>query len=122
MPYINIKVSKQTTASQRTQLKQKMGEAISLLSGKSEEYLMVSIEDGFLYLGGKELENGACVSVQHFGDAKPEELKQLGHAILQALGEILAMDPQDIYIVFGPGIETWTLFGDTYHTDIFRRK
>ncbi len=123
MPCIEFSLTQSTTLEQRDALKDKMGKAITLLSGKTEEYLMVVVNDNqHIYLAGRTLDNGACVKVYHFGDADAAQLKQLGLAIVSALQEILGIEPNDAYVIFAPGIENWTLFGDTYHTDIFARK
>ena len=45
MPFINSKVSVKTTKEQQTTLKQKLGQAIAIIPGKSESWLMIDLED-----------------------------------------------------------------------------
>ena len=46
MPFINSKVSVPLTDSEKETLKGKLGQAISLIPGKSESWLMVGFEIG----------------------------------------------------------------------------
>lgn len=122
MPFIDIRTTAVLDKEQRDAVKSSLGKAIETLKGKTEEYLMTGFIDGYhLYLGGRELENGACVSVQYFGDADRQQLKELGGKILTILQETCGIPAAGVYIIFSCGVENWTLFGDTYHTDIFAR-
>ena len=47
MPFINSKVSVPLTDSEKETLKGKLGQAISLIPGKSESWLMVGFEDNY---------------------------------------------------------------------------
>ncbi len=123
MPFIDIKITMSISSDQREAIKLQLGQAISLLSGKTEDYLMIGIQDDYhLYLSGYEMERGAAVTVQHYGDAKTEDLEKLGKEILNTLEAVTAIPSDSVYIIFQPGVETWTLFGDTYHTDIYQKK
>ena len=123
MPFVDLKLAQSISNSQRTSIKEQLGQAITCLSGKSEAYLMVNIEDDMhLYLAGHELEQGAAVTVYHYGDADKDELKEFGTKILAVLKETADINEESVYIIFTGGIENWTLFGETYHTDIFQRK
>lgn len=53
MPFIISRVSTEITVQQKTELKTKLGKAIELIPGKSEEYLLLGFEDNYhLYLRG----------------------------------------------------------------------
>ena len=45
MPFIDSKVSVKTTAEQQKELKTRLGQAIAIIPGKSESWLMVNLED-----------------------------------------------------------------------------
>ncbi|MBP3273955.1 MAG: hypothetical protein J6L93_03015, partial [Butyrivibrio sp.] len=45
MPFIDSKVSVKVTPKQRKELKERLGQAISLLPGKSESWLMIDLSD-----------------------------------------------------------------------------
>ena len=54
MPFINSKVSVQVTPEQEKKLKARLGQAISVIPGKSEQWLMTGFEDNYhLYFRGE---------------------------------------------------------------------
>ena len=56
MPFIDSKVTGKLTNEQKEEIKAELGQLITTL-GKSENYLMVGIEDAYdLWLAGKKLE------------------------------------------------------------------
>ena len=64
MPFIDSKVSVKTTPEQREELKTKLGQAISLIPGKSENWLMINLADEQnMYFKGDGQEPTAVVSV-----------------------------------------------------------
>nr|MCR5405085.1 hypothetical protein [Butyrivibrio sp.] len=68
MPFINSKVSVETTPQQRQELKTRLGQAIALIPGKSESWLMVNLEDGRdMYFRGENIEPSAFISVNIYG-------------------------------------------------------
>lgn len=55
MPFIDSKITLQLSKEKEESIKQKLGQAVSVL-GKSEGFLMVGFDDEYtLYMGGKEL-------------------------------------------------------------------
>ena len=61
MPYINSKVSVQITKEQETEIKTALGEAIRLIPGKSEQWLMIGFEDSVsMYFRGDNRNTGYC--------------------------------------------------------------
>ena len=57
MPFINSRVSVQVTKEQEEALKEKLGKAISIIPGKSEQWLMIEFADGCnLYFQGNKKE------------------------------------------------------------------
>ena len=72
MPFIDSKVTSKLTNEQKEEIKTELGQLITTL-GKSENYLMVGIEDAYdLWLAGKKLEKGAYVAVSLYGGAPAE--------------------------------------------------
>ena len=45
MPFIQSKVNVKTTQEQQKELKTRLGQAIAIIPGKSESWLMVNLED-----------------------------------------------------------------------------
>lgn len=82
MPFIGSRVTVKLTKEKKDTIKKRLGEAISLIPGKSESFLMVGFEDNYsLYFGGKELEKGAFVEVKIFGKATEEDYNKVTAAI-----------------------------------------
>ena len=77
MPFIDSKITLQLSKEKEESIKQKLGQAVSIL-GKSEGFLMVGFDDEYtLYMGGKELEKGAFVSVKLFGNASSSAYEKM---------------------------------------------
>ena len=64
MPFINSKVSVKITEEQEKELKSRLGEAIALIPGKSENWLMTGFEDEYhLYFRGDNSQPVAFIEV-----------------------------------------------------------
>ncbi len=78
MPFINSKVSVQITPEQETQLKARLGQAISLIPGKSEQWLMTGFQDNYhLYFRGDKSDPIAFIEVQIYGTPSASSMDQL---------------------------------------------
>ena len=99
MPFIRNTISKKVTKAEAVELKAALGKSISLVSGKAECYLMLSIEGGvtMAYQGDMDTPM-ALVEVQLLGRADPKELDDLTAAITKAYGDILAIDAARVYV------------------------
>lgn len=72
MPFIDCKLNVDLTKEQETALKDEFGKAISLIPGKSENWLMVNIQPRCsLYFRGSSDLPTAMVSVMIYGKANP---------------------------------------------------
>ncbi|MDD5017629.1 MAG: hypothetical protein PHO15_05980 [Eubacteriales bacterium] len=99
MPYIQVNVTKPLQPQQKEQIKNRMGELISLIPGKSEAVTMVDITGNrTLYLGGRPLQNGAFIDVRLFGTADKKSKETLTAAMFEAMHEMLGTAPGDIYL------------------------
>ena len=68
MPFIESKISVKVTEEQEKELKSRLGQAISLIPGKSEYWLMTGFEDEYhMYFRGENSEPMAYVDVRLFG-------------------------------------------------------
>ncbi len=107
MPYINCKVSVPLTAEKETALKEALGKAISLIPGKTESWLMVSIESGaHLWLGGKNDQPHAMVETKVFGSVKPKDVEDLTAGVCDLLKKQLGIEPENVYLTC-EGYENW---------------
>ena len=99
MPYIQISTSNSLLPEQKDEIKNRMGELISLIPGKSEAVTMVGITDNFnLYFGGQTLDNGAFIEVRLFGNAEIKNKESLTTAIFEAMKDLLGTAPENIYL------------------------
>jgi phenylpyruvate tautomerase PptA (4-oxalocrotonate tautomerase family) len=107
MPFINAKIAGALTQEKEIQIKEKMGKAIELISGKSEEWLMVGFEDHYkLYFKGELMEKGAYIQVRIFGKAPKKEYDVLTVALCNLFQEELEIPADKIYITYDE-VETW---------------
>lgn len=101
MPFINSKVTVPLTESEKETLKAELGQAISLIPGKSENWLMVGFEDNYpLYFKGKNDSKLAFVEVKIFGGASDEAYDKLTARLCRIYEEVLAIPQDKIYIKY----------------------
>lgn len=101
MPFIGSRVTVKLSQENKDTIKKRLGEAISLIPGKSESFLMVGFEDNYsLYFGGKELEKGAFVEVKIFGKATEEDYDKVTAAICGIYDEELGIPQDKIYVKY----------------------
>lgn len=107
MPFINTKISTELSAEKEKILKTKLGEIISLLPGKSENWLMLGFEDNCrLYFKGDNSRPLAFVEVKLFGGSSPEAYEKMTGAVTDLLHEELGIAPENIYVKYEE-IATW---------------
>ena len=109
MPYVNIKTNVEINGKAET-IKAKLGKAIECFPGKTEQWLMTSLEGNVtMYFQGK---NSPCVFVDVFlfGTPARADCEAFAEEMTTALGEILDVSPARIYIKFG-GTENWSWNG-----------
>ena len=103
MPVIYTHASTPIPPAARESLKATFGQAISLVPGKSESWLMVGFEEGApLYFQGNQDAPTAFVDVSIYGRGEPpaSAFSQLTPVITQALGEQLGIPAERIYIKY----------------------
>lgn len=111
MPYIQISTTKKMERQQKEKMKQELGNAISLISGKSEDVLMIGFLDGTdLYYQGKHKKNAAYVQVSLHTAALFDEKKQFVSEVFRIFEEILKTPSEDIFITM-PEYPNWGVGG-----------
>ena len=114
MLFINSKVSIQVTPEQEKKLKTRLGQAISVIPGKSEQWLMTGFEDNYhLYFRGENSEPSAFIEVQIYGTPSASAMEQLTGEITQIFNEALAISPDHIYISYHP-TDFWGWNGNNF--------
>lgn len=101
MPFIGSKVSVKISKEKEEIIKKKLGEAIKLIPGKSETFLMVGFEDNYsLYFGGEKLEKGAFIEVKIFGKSSKDAYDALTAEICNIYEKELNIPQDKIYVKY----------------------
>lgn len=101
MPYIRTTVSKEITPEIKDNLKAKLGQAIALIPGKSESWLMLTFEDNMnMYFKGKCEDDYAYLEVSLFGSASDAAYDRLTAALSEIVNEELGIKRENIYIKY----------------------
>jgi len=101
MPYINLKTNCTLNDQNKTLLKSGLGKAIELIPGKSEQWLMMTLEgDHTMYFGGRD-DKGIClVDVCCYGEPNADAYAKVTAAVCDLMHEVLGVDPADVYIKY----------------------
>jgi len=114
MPFIGSKVTVKISNEKEEIIKKKLGEAIKLIPGKSETFLMVGFQNEYsLYFGGEKLEKGAFIEVKIFGKTSKEAYANLTAAICIIYEEELGIPQNKIYVKYEE-IENWGWNGSNF--------
>lgn len=106
MPFIRTQVNLPIPPEKEKALARRFGQAISLLPGKSESYLMLCFEgDAHLYFAGSEKPAAIC-EVKIFGSLSSAACDRLTAALTEALGEELDLPAGRVYVAYFP-TDTW---------------
>lgn len=101
MPFINSKVTVKISPEKEEIIKQRLGQIIPLIPGKSENWLMVGFEDEYtLYFKGAKCEEAAFVEVKIFGGANSRIYDQMTAEICHIYGEELGIPAECIYVTY----------------------
>ena len=107
MPMIITKTTTSISKEQETLLTKAFGEAITLLPGKTEQWLMLSFEDGVRMAFRCKCENDLCyVEVNLLGRATREAYDKLTARLCEIIHETLGIPTDGIYIKYEEA-ETW---------------
>lgn len=114
MPFIISRVSKTITPQQETTLKTRLGKAISLVPGKSEDYLLLGFEDNYhLYLRGDNSRPMAYIEVSIFGNEDHAGYDSFTVEVTRVFQDVLDIQPKNIYIRYSD-IPAWGCAGMTF--------
>ncbi len=100
MPYIHLRTNTHIAPAKAEAIKTALGQAISLIPGKSEQWLMVDIEpEQLLYFQGTDAP-AAMVQVSVFGSANPAAYEKLTARICGILNMELDIDDARVYVKY----------------------
>ena len=114
MPFINSRVSAAITPEQEQELKSRLGKSISLIPGKSEQWLMTGFQDNYhLYFRGSNEEPAAFIEVQISAGENPEAFEKLTGAITDIFCDVLHLKADHIYIKY-EAVSSWGWNGGNF--------
>ena len=114
MPFINAKISKTITKEQETQIKTLLGEAITTIPGKSENWLMVGLEPEYtLYFRGDNTDPIAFVEVSVFGAENKAAFEKLAARICDIFQQVLSIAPDHVYVKY-EAVSNWGWNGGNF--------
>lgn len=101
MPFINTKTNVSIPMEKELSIKQKLGQAIRLIPGKSEAWLMLNFEgDSHLYFAGDGETPCAFIEVKIYGSASSQDYDSLTGKITDIISSELNIAKNKIYIKY----------------------
>ena len=114
MPFINTKVNVTIPEEKEKELKERLGEAIKLIPGKSEQWLMLAFEDECrMYFKGDAGKPLAFVNVKIYGSEQKEAFNNLTKEITKIMNEVLSIEAANVYVAYEP-ISSWGWNGGNF--------
>ncbi|MBQ1493027.1 MAG: hypothetical protein IIZ39_13795 [Blautia sp.] len=111
MPFITCKVSCPLSWEQEVEIKERMGKAIELVPGKSEEYLLLSLEgDSHLWLRGEKDKPIGYIEAAIFGNEGHVGHAAFSAAVADIFHEVLGIPLENLYIRY-EDICAWSVGG-----------
>lgn len=107
MPFINTKLNIPLDETKEQILKSRLGEAITVFPGKTEQWLMLGFCDNCrLWFHGEKDFPMAFVEVQLLGEAKSDACERMTREICRIYSEELGISPDAVYVKF-ESIKEW---------------
>lgn len=101
MPYISTRVNCPVSPAEEKQIVSAMGQAITLLPGKREDWLMVEVAgDCHLYFRGKTDDKLAFITVKYLGSVSGECLEKLTAEATRVVSDALGIQKDNIYVQY----------------------
>lgn len=101
MPFINTTVTCTITDEKRETLKSLLGEAISLIPGKSEKFLMLAFSDNTkMYFSGSDKKDTAFIEIKIFGTADKKDYDVLTARVTEIYYSVLGIPKDRIYVKY----------------------
>lgn len=114
MPFINTKTNVKISKEKETILKERLGKAIEIIPGKSENWLMLNFEDNNkMYFRGDDSNNIAFIEVKIYGASTSDTYDKLTNAISTIIGEELDINLDHIYVKYEE-CEYWGWNGNNF--------
>ena len=106
MPFIETKTSMKISAEAEASMRKRLGEAISLIKGKSEDWLMLNFRDCERMAFRGKTGDMAIVSVEILGHADQNDYDKLTESICNIVFEEIGVPQDKIYVKYTE-LDTW---------------
>lgn len=114
MPYINLQTTCKVTQEKAEAVKSAFGKAISVIPGKSENWLMINIEgERSMWFRGDASEDIAFVSVSVYGSLSDSASDKMTAEICSILSDTLGLSPDHIYVRYSEH-DKWGFNGSNF--------
>ena len=114
MPFVDTKINVKVSKEQEIALKSKLGEVIELIPGKSENWLMVGIQDDYhMYFRGDDSQPIAFVEVRCFGSPDKAAFRNMTARLSEIYGELFGVSPNHMYVKYSATMD-WGWNGDNF--------
>ena len=101
MPYIETKTNVKVTEEQKKELKAVFADAIELIPGKSEEWLMLGFSDGMTMAFRGDIDSpAAMIEIDVFGKSTESAYAALTERVCDEVSRVLAVSPDRIYVKY----------------------
>lgn len=101
MPFINVKTNVQLDSEKKLIIENKLSQAISLIPGKSDKYLMCALEDNISMMFHRDSDiNLAFVEVKLLGSSTKDAYADLTAEICNILSDEAEVDGSNCYVKF----------------------
>ena len=113
MPFIRTTTNVSVSDSAAEKIRQQLGQAIRLIPGKSEQWLMLAMEgDKKMYFAGSD-EPLAMAEVSPYGSASGDCYNKLTGKITEILSDVLSIPANRIYVRYAE-TEYWGWNGENF--------
>lgn len=113
MPFIRVNANVAVNESQAQRIKTLLGQAIDVIPGKSEAWLMVEVEgEKALWMAGSDAP-AAIAEVSLYGGADADNYRQLTGRVCDILDSVLDIAPDRVYVKYAE-TEHWGWNGSNF--------
>ena len=113
MPFIRTTTNVSVSDSAAEKIRQQLGQAIRLIPGKSEQWLMLAMEgDKKMYFAGSD-EPLAMAEVSLYGSASGDCYNKLTGKITEILSDVLSIPANRIYVRYAE-TDDWGWNGENF--------
>ena len=114
MPYIELKTTAAVSEKKALDLKTAFGKAIECFPGKTENWLMVNIEDQKrMWFKGDNSSDCAMVCVDLLGSVSSSASEKMTAEICDVLSKQLSLSPDRVYVKYS-GFSDWGWNGGNF--------